>query len=256
MSESQNPYILEVQELEKGYHVSASSGELVYPVLKKISFQVERGEFVGIMGRSGCGKTTLLKTLGMLQRPDQGKVLYDGVSTRTLYGDALAKIRRTEMAFIFQDFRLMDSLSVRENIMLPLILNEDDRKESLSAVLRMAEKFGIQKLLDKKPYELSGGEKQRAAICRAMVIDPRLVLADEPTGNLDSNSSRIVIESLAEMNQKLGKTVLLVTHDPGVASYCKRILFLKDGCILDDIQRDGNDRETFYREILGRMVDL
>lgn len=248
-------YILEVRDLEKSYHADFGAEKVTYPVLKGITFQVEPQEFIGVMGRSGCGKTTLLKTLGMLNRPDKGTVFYGGVNTQRISGDVLARIRRKEAAFIFQDFRLMDSLSVRENIMLPLILNEDDHKESLQAVAETAGKFGILPLLDKKPYALSGGEKQRAAICRAMVMDPKLILADEPTGNLDSKSSETVIEYLADINRELGKTVVLVTHDPQIASYCSRILFLKDGLVLEDLRRTGN-RQEFYREILNRMIEL
>lgn len=255
MSKGKESYILDVKELEKSYHAAFGGEEIVYPVLKGLDFQVEFGEFVGIMGRSGCGKTTLLKTLGMLLRPDKGMVFYNHVDTCKLCGDVLARIRREELAFIFQDFHLMNSLSVRENIMLPLILNEDDYEKSLCKVSEIAERFGLLPLLNKKPYALSGGEKQRTAICRAMVMGPQLILADEPTGNLDSRSSGLVIETLAGINRETRKTVLLVTHDPQIASFCKRILFLKDGRILEDLKRNG-DREDFYQEIIEKMILL
>lgn len=247
--------ILNIRDLKKSYHVTTPKEQITYPVLKGLSFQIEPREFVGIMGRSGCGKTTLLKTLGMFHRFDSGEILYKNTKIGSFYGDRLAKIRRTEIAFIFQDFHLMDSLSVRENIMLPLILNENDTEESLKLVQKMAQRFQIAPLLDKKPYELSGGEKQRTAICRAMVMNPELILADEPTGNLDSRSGEIVIKSLSEINENLGKTVLVVTHDPQIASYCKRILFLKDGLILEDLRKTGS-REGFYHDILKRMINL
>ena len=177
--------ILEIDNLERSYSTVMPDGETkVYSVLRGISFQVKRGEFIGIMGSSGCGKTTLLKTIGMLNKPNGGKVLYNGEDTTEIYGDHLAEIRRTQLAFVFQDFYLMNSLTVRENIMMPLILNEDDPVESSKTAETMAEKLGIYKLLDKKPYELSGGEKQRAAICRAMAENPELILADEPTGGV------------------------------------------------------------------------
>lgn len=252
----QYKYILDVNGLERNYYTMTPDGNrITYSVLKGISFRVKSGEFIGIMGSSGCGKTTLLKTLGMLDKPNGGQIIYKGISVNEIYGDRLAEIRRKELAFIFQDYYLMDSLTVRENIMMPLILNEDDPKKSIQVARRVAKRFGIGGLLDKKPYELSGGEKQRTAICRAMAAEPELILADEPTGNLDSNSSMKVIKSLSYINKEIGKTVILVTHDPKVASYCSRILFLKDGVILEDLRREGT-REEFYTQVIGRMRDL
>lgn len=252
----QYKYILDVNGLERNYYTMTPDGNrITYSVLKGISFRVKSGEFIGIMGSSGCGKTTLLKTLGMLDKPNGGQIIYKGISVNEIYGDRLAEIRRKELAFIFQDYYLMDSLTVRENIMMPLILNEDDPKKSIQVARRVAKRFGIGELLDKKPYELSGGEKQRTAICRAMAAEPELILADEPTGNLDSNSSMKVIKSLSYINKEMGKTVVLVTHDPKVAGYCSRILFLKDGVILEDLRREGT-REEFYTQVIGRMRDL
>ena len=248
--------ILEIDNLERSYSTVMPDGETkVYSVLRGISFQVKRGEFIGIMGSSGCGKTTLLKTIGMLNKPNGGKVLYNGEDTTEIYGDHLAEIRRTQLAFVFQDFYLMNSLTVRENIMMPLILNEDDPVERSKTAETMAEKLGIYKLLDKKPYELSGGEKQRTAICRAMAENPELILADEPTGNLDSNSSKQVIHTLSYINQEFGKTIVMVTHDPQMASYCSRLILLKDGVILEDLKNSGN-QDAFYQEILGKMKEL
>ena len=248
--------ILEIDNLERSYSTVMPDGEAkVYSVLRGISFQVKRGEFIGIMGSSGCGKTTLLKTIGMLNKPNGGRVLYNGEDTTEIYGDHLAEIRRTQLAFVFQDFYLMNSLTVRENIMMPLILNEDDPVESSKTAETMAEKLGIYKLLDKKPYELSGGEKQRTAICRAMAENPELILADEPTGNLDSNSSKQVIHTLSYINQEFGKTIVMVTHDPQMASYCDRIILLKDGKILEELKK-GSNRETFYQTILSKMAEL
>lgn len=245
--------ILEVKELVRNYYTVDSGGEkITYQVLKGLSFSVKQGEFIGIMGSSGCGKTTLLKTLGMINMPDGGEILYKGVPTTEFYGDKLAKVRREEIAFVFQDFYLMDSLTVEENIMLPLTLNEEEAEKSRKVAKKVASCFGIGKLLDKKPYELSGGEKQRTAICRAMAADPELILADEPTGNLDSNSSRVVIRSLAHINKEMKKTILLVTHDPKVASYCDKIILLKDGRIMDVLERD-EEQKAFYRRILRNM---
>lgn len=253
MERRQAQKILDVRNLVRNYYTVNSDGETItYQVLKGISFSVRHGEFIGIMGSSGCGKTTLLKTLGMMNSPDEGEVLYKGVPTTNFRGDVLAKVRRKELAFIFQHFYLMDSLTVEENIMMPLILNEDDTKRSKQTARRVADQFGIGKLLDKKPYELSGGEKQRTAICRAMAADPELILADEPTGNLDSNSSRVVIRTLSRINQEMGKTILLVTHDPKVASYCDKIILLKDGKIIDILKKE-DEQNLFYRRILKNM---
>jgi len=222
--------ILDIKDLSRSYVTINPKGESISNhVLKGITFQVMKGDFIAIMGSSGCGKTTLLKTLGMLDSPDGGEVLYKGENVNDIGGDKLAKIRRTEIAFVFQDYYLLDSLTVQENIMLPLILNNDNYKKSIQKVRKTAASFGIEHLLDKKPYQLSGGEKQRTAICRAMVTDPELILADEPTGNLDSRSSMTVIKTLVHINKKLGKTILLVTHDSKIAGYCDKILFLENG---------------------------
>lgn len=256
MREKVHEYLLDIKDLERNYYTTTSEGErITYSILKGITFQVERGDFIGIMGSSGCGKTTLLKTLGMLDLPDKGSVCYKGVPTGRILGDKLARIRRTELAFVFQDFYLMDSLTVKENIMMPLILNEDDPERSEQTAVDAARRFGIEPLLDKKPYELSGGEKQRTAICRAMAADPELILADEPTGNLDSNSSMLVIKTLSHINKKMGKTLVLVTHDPKVASFCSRIILLKDGVILNTLVKEGGNKE-FYQKILRQMAKL
>lgn len=242
--------ILKVENLKKAYYSTSRTGEsITYPVLNNVSFEIEEGEFVGIMGRSGCGKTTLLKAVGMLDKPDDGTIYYKDKDTKDIYRAELARLRRTEIAFVFQDYYLMDSLSIKENIMLPLILDEADVQESKKKCEEMAEKFAITDLLDKKPYELSGGEKQRTAICRALIYNPDLILADEPTGNLDSASSEVVIHTLEEINKKMGKTILLVTHDPIIASSCDRIIFLKDGKVKEDLKRTG-DKEQFYNEII------
>lgn len=249
-------HILEVENLVRNYKMSDQEGETKeVKVLRGLSFTVEPHEFVGIMGRSGCGKTTLLKTLGMIDRPTKGSVKFKGIATEKLVGDKLAAVRRNELGFVFQDFYLMDSLSVRENIMLPMILNQEKVPKMKAAAERYAEQFGIGHLLEKNPYELSGGEKQRVAICRALINDPSVILADEPTGNLDSKSSQNVIESLVKINGEMGKTILLVTHDPIVASYCKKIIFLKDGEILETIEKE-KERTAFYQRIIGKMAEL
>lgn len=248
--------VLEVENLIRNYHKSTlkKSNEDI-KVLKGLSFSVQEGEFVGIMGKSGCGKTTLLKVLGMIDKQTGGTIRFMGKDTSELFGDTLADIRRMQIGFIFQDFYLMDSLSVEENIMLPMILGKEEVKVMTEVALRYAKQFQIEHLLKKSPYELSGGEKQRVAICRALINNPDLVLADEPTGNLDSKSGAIVIDALEKINQEFGKTIVMVTHDPQMASHCKKIILLKDGVILDTLRRKDS-REHFYQEIIERMVDL
>lgn len=248
--------VLEVRRLIRNYRKSAvKSSEEDVKVLKGISFKVDKGEFVGIMGKSGCGKTTLLKVLGMIDKQTDGTIKFMGKDTKGLYGDQLADIRRKQIGFIFQDFYLMDSLTVEENIMLPMILGKEKKGRMVKETRGHAEKFQIAHLLKKYPYELSGGEKQRTAICRALINDPDLILADEPTGNLDSKSGQIVIDALDKINREYKKTIVMVTHDPQMASFCSRILLLKDGVILDElVKKDG--RKEFYREILGRMGEL
>ena len=248
--------VIKVENLIKNYKKSTwKESEEDVKVLKGISFQAEQGEFVGIMGKSGCGKTTLLKNLGMIDKPTNGKIQFAGEDTDSLYGDKLAEIRNQKIGFVFQDFYLMDSLSVEENIMLPMILKKSPVKEMQKKAKNLAEQFEIGKLLQKNPYELSGGERQRVAICRALINNPDLIMADEPTGNLDSKSGKIVVDEFININEKMGKTIVMVTHDPQVASQCKRIIFLKDGVILEDLKRKGGSGE-FYQEILERMVML
>lgn len=248
--------VLEVEGLVRNYRKSVlRESEDDIKVLKGLSFQVDKGEFVGIMGKSGCGKTTLLKVLGMIDKQTDGVIKFMGRDTKELYGDQLADIRRKQIGFIFQDFYLMDSLSVEENIMLPMILGKEKPELMKKRARGFARRFGIEKLLKKNPYELSDGEKQRVAICRALINNPDLILADEPTGNLDSKSGRIVIDAMNRINQKYKKTIVMVTHDPQMASHCGRIILLKDGQILDMLEKDG-DTEGFYQEILKKMADL
>ena len=249
-------HVLEVENLIRNYQKSAlKKSDEDIKVLKGLNFSVEQGEFVGIMGKSGCGKTTLLKVLGMIDKQTDGVVRFMEKDTSKLYGDELADIRREQIGFVFQDFYLMDSLSVEENIMLPMILGQEKVDVMTKAARKYAEQFQISHLLKKNPYELSGGEKQRIAICRALINDPDLILADEPTGNLDSKSGQIVIDALVRINQEFGKTIVMVTHDPQMASYCSRIILLKDGVILDNLDH-GDSQEAFYQEIIGRMADL
>ena len=248
--------ILEVKNLVRSYNTATfRDSKNNVNVLKGISFQVAEGEFVGIMGKSGFGKTTLLKTLGMIDKPTDGTIKFMGEDTSELYGDKLADIRNSKIGFIFQDFYLMDSLSVEENIMLPMIISKQNINKMIAEAKKYAEQFQIEYLLKKNPYELSGGEKQRVAICRALINNPDLILADEPTGNLDSKSGKIVIDALNKIPSEYKKTIVMVTHDPQMASYCSRLILLKDGVILEDLKNSG-DQEAFYQEILGKMKEL
>lgn len=255
MKDKREEVILKTEDLKREYKKQSDGNKKVFTVLKGLDLEVKRGEFIGIMGRSGCGKTTLLKILGLIDRPTSGTVYFQGRNTKELWQDELADIRRRELGFVFQDFYLMDSLSVEENIMMPMILDKRQGKECAKAARKYAKMLDIEKLLEKHPYELSGGEKQRVAICRALINNPELLLADEPTGNLDSKAGDVVLRILEDINQKMGKTVLMVTHDPKMASHCRRLILLKDGKIQEDIRRI-EDVESFYQVILGKMKEL
>lgn len=248
--------ILRVEKLIKNYYQPSREEEKQeIQVLKQLDFVVESGEFTGVMGKSGCGKSTLLKVLGLIERPTGGAVFFRKKEIQKLWDDELSDIRRRDIGFVFQDFYLMDSLSVEENIMLPLILDKTNVSECFERAKEYEELFEISHLSKKNPYELSGGEKQRVAICRALINNPELILADEPTGNLDSHSGAIVVNTLKNINIKFGKTILMVTHDPQVASNCKRVIFLKDGKIVKDIRKKG-ETEEFYSDILKLMKEL
>ena len=239
--------ILEVEHINKTFGRTE--------VLKDISFSLERGQVLYLIGSSGSGKTTLLKILGLIESVTDGALLYKKDEISKLSDKELARIRREELGFVFQEFYLMDSLDVFENIMLPFYISKtvDDSKKERARVLM--DKFGIRTLEKKMPAELSGGERQRVAICRALINDPEIIFADEPTGNLDSKSGKIVIDALKDINEHMGKTIIMVTHDPQMASYCSRLILLKDGVILEDLEKNRN-QESFYQEILGKMKEL
>lgn len=248
--------VLKVENLIRNYAKPSRDGDgEEIKVLKDLNFDIEEQEFVGIMGKSGCGKTTLLKVLGLIDRPTAGTLFFREKEIKKLWEDELSDIRRKDIGFVFQDFYLMDSLSVEENIMLPLILDKVESKTCFEKAGKLEDMFEIRHLAKKNTYELSGGEKQRVAISRALINNPSLILADEPTGNLDSRSGAIVVKTLEEINQKMGKTIVMVTHDPQVASHCNRIIFLKDGKILKDVKRNAS-REEFYLGILEMMKEL
>lgn len=224
-------------------------------VLKSVDLAVKEGEFIGIMGKSGSGKTTLLKIMGMIEPVTDGKVFYEKGNVERISEKEAARIRREELGFIFQEFFLMDSLTVLENVMLPLLIGKMAGVSAKERAKKLIRKFGIDGLEEKMPDELSGGERQRTAICRALINNPRIVFADEPTGNLDSKSGKVVIDALETINKELLKTVIMVTHDPQMASHCDRVILLKDGKILGQMEKRPGDT-GFYQEIIKRMIDL
>ena len=244
--------ILEVKNLKKYY---GSHGNITKAV-DGISFLVSEGEFVAIMGASGSGKTTLLNTISTIDTVTSGNIILDGVDITTLKEEELADFRRENLGFIFQDFNLLDTLTIEENIALSLIINHEDISIVDKKVDEIAKRLGITDILDKFPYEVSGGQKQRCACARALINEPKLILADEPTGALDSKSSRMLLETMDEMNEKLQATILMVTHDSFSASFCKRVIFIKDGKIFNEILKGEKSRKEFFNEILDVLTLL
>ena len=221
-----------------------------------ISFKVEEGEFVAIMGASGSGKTTLLNCISTIDSVTSGHIIVGNKDITEIKEDAMADFRKENLGFIFQDFNLLDTLSIEENISLSLIINKEDVNKVDDKVNDIATKLGISEVLKKFPYEVSGGQKQRCACARALINHPKLILADEPTGALDSKSSRMLLETMKDMNEKLKATILMVTHDSFSASFCKRVLFLKDGKIFNEIVRGEKTRKEFFDEILDVLTLL
>lgn len=219
----------------------------VYPALNDINLEIKEGEFVGIMGPSGAGKTTLLNIVSTIDRPTSGAVIIDGDDIVKMNEDKLSTFRRSKLGFIFQDFNLLDTLTVRENIALPLALSRINIKEIDNSVLEVSRLLGISDIQNKYPYEISGGQKQRTAAARAIINNPKLILADEPTGALDSKSSTELLQALSDLNGRNNATIMMVTHDAFAASYCKRILFIKDGKLFTELVKGGNRKEFFQR---------
>ena len=244
--------MLQVQNIEKYY----GSKNNVTKALDRVSFDVEAGEFLAIMGASGSGKTILLNCISTIDTISAGKILLDGVNIADLSEEELAKFRRERLGFVFQDFNLLDTLTVEENIGLALSLNHTDPKAVQSKVRDVAQKLGITDILTKFPYQISGGQKQRTACARALVAGQSLLLADEPTGALDSKASKNLLEIMTTMNRGLGATILMVTHDAYSASYAKRVLFLKDGRVFNELLRGERGRPVFYHEILDVLAAL
>lgn len=240
--------VLEVQHLKKIYTTRFGGNRV--QALSDVGFSVEQGEYVAIMGESGSGKTTLLNILAALDRPTSGSVLLDGTDLSTVKESGLAAFRRDNLGFVFQDFNLLDTLTLEENVILAMTLHKKKKQEIQQTVASVMRALGIWEYRKKFPYQVSGGQKQRCACARALVNHPKLILADEPTGALDSRSARMLLETFRMMNVQFGATILMVTHDAFSASYCKRILFLKDGAIFHELNRGKQDRRTFLNQIL------
>lgn len=238
--------VLEVKNIEKYYGNKSN----LTKAIDNINFNVKKGEFVGIMGASGSGKSTLLNCISTIDRVTAGHIIVNGEDITKLKGNKLNKFRREELGFIFQDFNLLDTLTAYENIAIALTIQKVNSKEIDKRVKDIAQKLDITQILNKYPYQVSGGQKQRIASARAIITNPQLVLADEPTGALDSKSARQLLENFELLNQKLNATILMVTHDAFTASYAKRILFIKDGKIFNEIVKGNDTRKQFFEKII------
>lgn len=238
--------VLEVAHLEKVYGALGN----VTRALNDVSFTVNRGEFVGIMGASGSGKSTLLNCVSTIDGATSGTIRINGQDVTRMKQAKLSQFRREELGFIFQDSNLLDTLTARENIALPLTIVRTNSAEISTRVQDVAARLSISQVLDKYPYQMSGGQQQRVAAARALVTDPTMIMADEPTGALDSKSARLLLESLEALNRRLRATVLMVTHDSFAASYTSRVLFIRDGKIFTELRRGDTDRREFFDRIM------
>ncbi|SNS56931.1 putative ABC transport system ATP-binding protein [Anaerovirgula multivorans] len=245
--------ILKVENISKTYGIKKSSKQ--YMALKSISFEVKEGEFIGVMGASGSGKTTLLNILGSIDKPTTGRYIMDGKDVATLSKNQLAEHRINNIGFIFQDYNLLETMTLKENILLPLALKGYKVKTMEEKLFNIVKDLGILKVLDKYPYEVSGGEQQRAAACRALITNPKMILADEPTGNLDSKSGKDLLDLLTFINKQYKATILMVTHDVFAASYCQKILFIRDGEIYNELYA-GDSKKKFFDAIIEVMSVL
>ena len=244
--------MLTVENLCKSYQVGKTS----YEVLKGVSLQVEKGEFVAVMGPSGSGKTTLLNCISCYIPTDSGSIRLGKTELARLDEDALAEIRNRQLGFVFQDFLLLDGLTVRQNILLPAIIGGVVSSMTEQRADQLCEVFGIAGIRDKYPAEISGGEKQRTAVARALINHPLLILADEPTGNLDSKSTRAVIRSFEQAKQALEATIFMVTHDSYAASFCDRVVILRDGVVWKVLEKGSTERETFQDQLLDAVREM
>ena len=245
--------LLEVNGLKKVYRTRFGGNQV--EALKNVTFRVEQGEYIAIMGESGSGKTTLLNILAALCKPTEGSVLLNGKELKKIRESAVAEFRRDNLGFVFQEFNLLDTFTIEDNIYLPLVLAGKHYKEMNERLLPIAESLGISDLLKKYPYEVSGGQKQRAAVARALITNPQIILADEPTGALDSKSTDEMLKLFSKINES-GQTILMVTHSVKAASHANRVLFIKDGEVFHQIYRGEDNNEQFYQKISDTLTLL
>ena len=244
--------VLKLNNVEKYYGNNSN----ITKAIDRISFEVDKGEFVGIMGASGSGKTTLLNCISTIDRVTSGHIYVGEEDITKLKGNKLNKFRREELGFIFQDFNLLDTLTAYENIALALSIQNAPAEEIPDRIYTIAEQLGVKEVLNKYTYQMSGGQKQRVAAARAIITNPKLVLAEEPTGALDSKSARFLLESLSEMNESYLATILMVTHDAFTASYASRVIFIKDGQIFHEIRKGEDTRKQFFNKIIDVVTML
>ena len=244
--------VLKVNNLKKYYGNNTN----ITKALNNISFTVNDNEFLAIMGASGSGKTTLLNTISTIDTVTSGNIIINGVDITNLSEEELSNFRKENLGFVFQDFNLLDTLTIKENIALSLIINKEDKTKIDDLVLDISKKLSISDILNKYPYEVSGGQKQRCACARALINNPKLILADEPTGALDSRNARVLLETFKEMNEELNSTILMVTHDAFSASFARRVLFIKDGEIFNEIIKGKKTRGEFYDEVIDVLTLL
>lgn len=245
--------ILRVNDLKKTY--TTRLGGMQVQALKGVNFTVEEGEYVAIMGESGSGKTTLLNLIAALDRPTSGQIILDGQELSSVKENTLAEFRRKNLGFVFQEFNLLDTFSLKDNILLPLVLNDVPVSELDKRLTPIAESLGITEILGKYPYEVSGGQKQRAAAARALITNPKLILADEPTGALDSQSAAELLRVFTQINLG-GQTILMVTHSTDAASHANRVLFIRDGVVFHQIYRGDSTNEELYKKISDTLTML
>ena len=244
--------ILKIDSIEKYY---GNKGNIL-KAIDDVSFEVQKGEFVGVMGPSGSGKTTLLNVIATIDEVSSGHIYLNGKDLTEINKKEIGRFRRENLGFIFQDFNLIDTLTIHENIALALTINKTNKNEIDGKVNSVAKELGIEQILTKYPYEVTGGQKQRTACARALITNPKLILADEPTGALDSRSAQMLIEMISSLNKDFKATILMVTHDSFTASYCDRILFIKDGKIFTELVRGNNTRKQFFNQILDVVALL
>ena len=244
--------ILKIDSIEKYY---GNKGNIL-KAIDDVSFEVQKGEFVGVMGPSGSGKTTLLNVIATIDEVSSGHIYLNGKDLTEINKKEIGRFRRENLGFIFQDFNLIDTLTIHENIALALTINKTNKNEIDGKVNSVAKELGIEEILTKYPNEVSGGQKQRTACARALITNPKLILADEPTGALDSRSAQMLIEMISSLNKDFKATILMVTHDSFTASYCDRILFIKDGKIFTELVRGNNTRKQFFNQILDVVALL